>query len=108
MTANLAHARCALHELREAAARCPVCRRFFCRECITEHEGRVICAACLRATVVAAGERRTFLREPLRLAAALGGIIVVWLFFLGVGRILLDIPSSFHEGTVWREAMPWL
>ena len=33
---------------REAVARCPECTQFFCRECITEHDDRVLCSACLK------------------------------------------------------------
>jgi formylmethanofuran dehydrogenase subunit E len=43
----IALARCQRHPGREAAARCPSCQQSFCRECITEHEGRMLCLACL-------------------------------------------------------------
>ncbi|MBT8374528.1 MAG: rhomboid family protein, partial [Deltaproteobacteria bacterium] len=33
---DLALQRCNNHGQREAVARCPKCRRYFCRECITE------------------------------------------------------------------------
>jgi hypothetical protein len=46
MTA-VAHQRCLHHHEREAVARCPECGHYFCRECITEHDERVICASCL-------------------------------------------------------------
>ncbi len=45
---DLSGKRCFNHAGREAAARCPGCRRFYCRECVTEHDGRVLCAECLR------------------------------------------------------------
>jgi hypothetical protein len=32
----------------------------------------------------------------------LAGILTVWLFFYAVGRVLVSIPSRFHEGTVWQ------
>ena len=44
---NLSQQRCFNHTSREAVARCPECGRFFCRECITEHDDRVLCAVCL-------------------------------------------------------------
>ncbi len=40
--------RCQFHALREAVARCPECQRYFCRECVTEHDERLLCASCLR------------------------------------------------------------
>jgi hypothetical protein len=99
---NLSQQRCLNHEVREAVARCPECREYFCRECVSEHDGRVICAACLRNLLrpVAAGSFRfTTLLVAGELAA---GLLTVWLFFYAVGRNLIAIPDSFHEGTVWK------
>jgi hypothetical protein len=42
---DITQQRCLNHMLREAVARCPECSRFFCRECITEHEDKVLCAS---------------------------------------------------------------
>jgi len=33
---------------------------------------------------------------------ALAGLLSAWLFFYAVGRDLLAIPDSFHEGTIWK------
>lgn len=44
---NLQRQRCFNHAEREATARCPVCKRDFCRECITEHNHRMLCRSCL-------------------------------------------------------------
>ena len=52
-TSALTHQRCFHHSHREAVARCPECRQFYCRECVTEHDYRVICATCLKK--IAAG-----------------------------------------------------
>lgn len=30
------------------------------------------------------------------------GFVVLWFTAWFIGRILLSIPSSFHEGTVWE------
>ena len=38
---------CKIHPAREAVARCPECSSYYCRECITEHEFRMVCASCL-------------------------------------------------------------
>jgi hypothetical protein len=97
--ASLAYQRCFNHAAREAAARCPMCGRFFCRECITEHEGRVLCALCLKAT-----EKKPFAARMawLRWAVPLGmGLIVAWLFFFWFGLALLSMDSSFHNGSMW-------
>ena len=97
--------RCLHHPSREAVARCPECEHFFCRECITEHEDRVICSSCLRKlTAPVERKRRNF--APLgRTAAAALGVLLAWLFFFLVGRMLVNIPTKFHEGTVWQSAV---
>jgi hypothetical protein len=101
--AALVHQRCFHHSLREAVARCPECRQFYCRECITEHEDRVICATCLRKlTAVAAPRRRPF-AWILPFAQCAVGLSLIWFFFHFFGAALLSLPSSFHEGTVWIE-----
>ena len=99
---HLIHQRCFNHAAREAAARCPDCGHCYCRECIAEHDGRVICAACLRRIARPPLTSRRAFAGLLRLAQFFAGLFLLWLFFHFVGRMLLSIPSSFHEGTVWR------
>lgn len=99
---TLALQRCLNHDFREAVARCPECKQFFCRECITEHEDRVVCAACLkRLARSVAGRRFRFAGQAAAVQFVLG-VMTAWLFFYCVGRSLLAIPDSFHEGTVWK------
>jgi len=45
---SLRHARCLFHPLREAASRCPHCAGTFCRECVTDEDGKLACPPCLR------------------------------------------------------------
>lgn len=62
----------------------------------------MICAACLRK--LTATQVRTW--HPWRLmgdtAWGLGGLLTALLFFYLVGRILLTIPTPFHDGTLWQ------
>ena len=89
---------------REAAVRCPSCQRFFCRECATEHEGRLLCAQCLVSAVAtaAAPERgrrvRAFLETAGLIAAALAGLLLAWLVFFYLGAALARAPFDFHTG----------
>jgi len=99
---SLIHQRCFNHALREAAARCPECRRFYCRECITEHEDRIICSACLVKLSQRTPFRTSMLRWAWRCSELVAGVFVVWLFFYVLGGLLLLIPSSFHEGSIWQ------
>lgn len=105
----LSRQRCAFHLNREAAARCPSCGRFFCRECVTEHEGRFLCASCLRArTAIAATDpragrwRRALLVGGRRAAAFAVSFAFLWWVFQLFGQMLARLPASFHEGTLWK------
>jgi uncharacterized paraquat-inducible protein A len=100
--AALTAQRCLHHPIREAVARCPECGHFFCRECITEHDDRVICSACLKKLTTKVEKSRRSFAPLVRVTAAAFGIILAWLFFFMVGRLLVNIPSAFHEGTVWE------
>jgi hypothetical protein len=99
---SLAQEHCLNHAAREAVAQCPECRHFFCRECVVEHDDRVLCGACLRKL---SAPRRTVWRpwQPLANAGlAVAGLLTALLFFYWVGQWLLMIPTSFHDGTLWQ------
>ena len=102
--AALAHQRCLHHASREAIARCLECRQFFCRECITEHDERVVCAACLKKVAPAAApstRRRVNLWPVLQTTA---GLLLAVFFFYLIGSALLALPDSFHEDSLWEHA----
>src|SRR6185436_12311089 len=100
---SLSQQRCFHHSLREAAARCPECGHFYCRECITEHDDRVICAACLRRLARPALARRLWFAGLLQAGQVGLGVVTIFLFFYFFGQSLLSLPASFHEGTLWQE-----
>lgn len=97
----LAHERCFNHALREAVARCPECARSFCRECVAEHDDRMLCAACLARVTRRGGARLGALRLLGRAAALTGGLLLAWLFFLLVGGWIASRPHDFHARTLW-------
>jgi uncharacterized paraquat-inducible protein A len=97
--------RCLNHTLREAVARCPECGNFFCRECITEHEDRVVCSSCLKKLTKKTETKRRNLAPIARAMFAFCGLLIAWFFFFIIGRMLVNIPTSFHEGTVWEKAL---
>ena len=93
------HSRCWNHEAREAVCRCPGCSRGFCRECVAEHEQRLLCAACLRAAVQisAASPRKRVLA---RVALAVAGILLAWLVFFAIGEAILTYTGRVEQ-TAW-------
>jgi hypothetical protein len=95
---DLTLARCLVHPQREAAARCPECRSYFCRECVTEYLDRAVCASCLRRLARAEGERRDLaLRAAIRTGQLLLGMLAAWFFFYVAGEFLASLPDRFHE-----------
>lgn len=94
---GISHLRCFNHADREAVARCPQCSRTFCRECITEHEERVICARCLAALVSSPRSKLSHLGRLLGGAWCLMSFTVLWAVLYYLGKILLRIPANFHE-----------
>lgn len=99
---GLPHQRCFNLLLREAVARCPECRQHYCRECVTEHEDRLVCASCLKKSTAAASAPRRAWRVFARLAWFRAGFLSVWLFFYFIGAMLVSLPTSFHELNVWK------
>ena len=99
---DLSNQRCYHHHRREAVVRCPECRRYFCRECVTEHSDRMLCAQCL--TLLAEERRKrsaVWVRGFFILVQGTFGFLFLWYAFYLVGRMLLSIPDTFHEGTIW-------
>ena len=96
---NLAARRCLVHPDREAVARCPSCRQFYCRECVVEHDTRFLCAACLQKSIEAGTNRRSIgvdWLSPLRLLLGFAG---AYLSLYVIERILLLIPINVYNGT---------
>jgi hypothetical protein len=90
---NIVDQRCLNHALREAAVQCPSCKRFFCRECVTEHQGRMICVSCV--TISVSAKPRIRLKTVWTITAA-AGLLIAWLVFYYLGLTLAKIPSEFH------------
>ncbi len=94
---SLRQQRCVHHPQREASARCPECGRFYCRECITEHDDRVLCAACVaRLSLKQTAKRKRWNWLP-RLALAMLAFTLVFLIFLLLGNFLLSVPSPSYQ-----------
>jgi hypothetical protein len=88
--------RCSIHADREAIVRCPACGDYFCRECVTEHEGKFLCSNCLQkrfAPIETGGRATGWFLVP---AGVIVGWVMAWFFFYLIGRLLLLIPPNLH------------
>lgn len=99
---TLLHQRCFNHAAREAVARCPECGQFYCRECITEHDDRMICNVCLARETQPPLAQRGFFGVAVRLLQLGAGLAAVWLIFYLLGSLMIYLPSSFHDGSIWQ------
>ena len=95
---DFAQSRCFHHAQREAVARCPGCSRFFCRECVSEFKGRLLCAQCVAARTNHADHARRAWLAPIRpITRFLIGLLLVWTCFFILGKALLAVPSTFND-----------
>ena len=99
--ATLRQKRCVNHPQREASARCPECGKFYCRECISEHDDRILCASCLARISIKKETKTAWWVWAPDLGLALLAIAVAYFIFLLIGNILLSFPSDFHDKVGW-------
>jgi hypothetical protein len=100
---TLALQKCLNHPAREAAARCVDCAGNFCRECVVEHDGRLLCAACLRKVSRGSIAREIWLKKAWAFFQTMAALLFLWIGFFALGKILLTLPASFHEGEYWKK-----
>jgi len=62
----------------------------------------VICSECLKSLTAAKSTRGRGARRVLPIVLAGVGLMIAWLWFYAIGRTLLLIPASVHDGTVWK------
>ena len=92
MSTAALHQRCWNHEGREAVCRCPECRRSFCRECVSEHGGRLLCAGCL-TRLAQETEPQTQGGNLLAASMLFGGVVLAWLLFFGAAEGILSVAG---------------
>jgi hypothetical protein len=94
---GLALQRCFHHEEREAVSRCPSCGRFFCRECVLPHDGRLLCSACILALSEQTLDVERTRRAPRGVwQVFLAGLalLLVWVVFYFTGWTVIQMRST--------------
>ena len=82
--------RCAVHDQRQAFARCMACTKTLCQECATQWDGIWHCASCL-----AAKRGRKVERSPV---FAWIGVVTVSLFLLYAGARVMVWTGAVIAG----------
>jgi hypothetical protein len=91
---GLRHARCLFHPLREAAARCPHCGGTFCRECVTDEEGKLACPPCLRQMARPSAPKLSLTRRFRQVLAGLIALAALMALFFAVLRWRTNTPEQ--------------
>ncbi len=97
-----AQRRCRNHPAREAACRCPECRLDYCRECVTEHAGRLLCSGCIAKVSAKAGAGGGTRRRLRAVGVAAGGMLAAWLFFFLASEGAATIFQPHPEVRTWH------
>ncbi len=95
-TGLLKHKRCFNHADREASARCPSCKNDFCRECITEHDGRMLCVNCLKKTFLKKKSQNKLIVPIIYTLMLTAALMVIFLCFIWLGRTIAFSKVSNH------------
>src|SRR6266852_9713426 len=91
---SLRHARCLFHPLREAAARCPHCGGTFCRECVTDEEGKLACPPCLRRMARPPAPRASLRRRLRQVLAGLTALAALMALLFALLRWRMNTPEE--------------
>lgn len=91
---RLRHARCLFHPLREAAAQCPHCGGTFCRECVTDEEGKLACPPCLRRMARPPALKLSLTRRLRQVLAGLTALASLMALFFVLLRWRVNTPEE--------------
>ncbi len=100
MTPPSIQQRCWNHEAREAVCRCPECGRSYCRECVTEHDARLLCASCI-VRIEGRSRSRQRGRRTTSAVLALAGVLIAWLAFYAAGEAMILFAGRMEQ-TSWQ------
>ncbi len=88
--------RCFVHPSREAVSLCLECRRAFCRECVVDHDGRLICAGCIALLRTPMAQVNRVRRRLFSAVATALAIMLCWILFYMAGRLFMMAEPAHH------------
>ena len=104
---GLRHARCLFHPRREAAARCPHCGGTFCRECVTDEEGKLACPPCLRRLARPPAPKPSLTCRLRQVLAGLTAFVSLMAIFFVLLRWRMNTPEEhLNLGHVVNDQLP--
>ena len=99
---DLARRQCFHHPGREAVVRCPACHRDYCRECVTEHEDRYLCSACIRREAAQDARPAKRVRMPVGALLGLAGLLTAWTVYYASAQYLALRGGAVQAYRVWH------
>ena len=93
---RLSARRCRRHPARDAAARCVECGGDYCRECVSEHDGRLLCVTCLEKAAKGGEKDAPRSGGARRLLTAGVAALILWLLFYSLGIALVQTSIDGH------------
>jgi len=90
---ELSNIRCQNHIEREAAAICMKCQNYFCKECITEYDDKMLCKNCIDDLLK---KNKTTHRKKINLKqffAIITTTLFLWIIFYSSGKFLISISG---------------
>src|SRR5262249_32676582 len=100
-------AHCLFHPLREAAARCPHCGGTFCRECVTDEEGKLACPPCLRRMARPLASKPTAARRFRQFLSGVAALaLLTTIFFLLLRWRTVTPEQHLNFGTAAPSSPP--
>ena len=104
---SLRHARCLFHPLREAAALCPHCGGTYCRECVTDEDGKLACPPCLRRLARPPAPKPSAGRLLREIVAGLTALACVAALFFLLLRWRMNTPEEHLDfGHALEQGLP--
>ena len=100
---SLKNRRCFNHADREASARCPVCQNDFCRECITEHKGKMLCVNCLKESTQKKQNKKKIFAPVFYILLLAITVIIIFLCFVNMGRGIAFREINKHENASFKK-----
>jgi uncharacterized paraquat-inducible protein A len=94
---KLSRQRCTNHAEREAVARCPECKRHFCRECITEHNDKQLCNHCLNKISTDNAKKSNRIKAVVYMICCVVGFLIALGFFYTAAKVISSVPQQYHR-----------
>ncbi|MCD4819929.1 MAG: rhomboid family protein [Candidatus Cloacimonetes bacterium] len=90
---KLSQVRCHNHIDREAVSLCKHCHNYFCRECISDYDDKMLCKSCIDKLISNNNLKRKKKLNFKQYLAVIFSSLLLWFIFYSSGNILISISD---------------